>query len=227
MRDTTSIARLTSSKTAPPVPEPTAPPVEDVALAEHFEAAEIETGDAVSMRDWIDAAMGWAMDGWDVDLPPLTGSQGLAQAAMLVVVAGLAFASVRWLLRQRPQGRSQAPANDQRLVLPSPQDLRGALQAALAAGDVDGALGACWRMVEHELEMAGVLRQRAGRSAYELVHAVQSTGAHAGATPELRRLAHTYVRLRYGPHAASIKDARALAEAVDAFVGELAHEDAA
>jgi hypothetical protein len=206
------------------VAELSEPWVEDAALVERFEAAGIESGDAVSMAEWFEAATDWALQGWSDQVPALSGTAGVAQGVMFLVVGFLAVVAVRWLLRQRTASRVRQDRSDHHIVLPSQVDPRLLLEAALAAGEVDAVLAACWLVVEHDLEQSGVVKRRADRSAYELVAAVRSAEPAVLLEPPLRRLAHTYVRLRYGPQEPSPREVGALADSVKAFAKRLSVE---
>jgi len=213
----------TGSKVPRTVPEAAARPqlVEDGPLARRFEEAGIETGDDTSITEWLDAAVSWATDGWGFDLPSLSGSAGLARLVMFLVVGLLAVVAVRWLLRQKTRRRAQVQAPDGVGTVSQDVDVEGVLEEALRRGDVDGLLAACWLTVELRLDRTDVVPHRPDRSAFELVQAVGRARPDFGARRTLRDLANTYVRLRYGPHPATLDEARSLAEAVRAFAHDL------
>ncbi len=201
--------------------------VEDSSLMEQLAREGVEVGESVSASDWLLAVADWVTDGVGFSMPEMVGSSGLSQVVLLLVAGCLGVAAIRWLVRQaKPPPRHPTTATSV-AELPHASTVHTSLAEALSRSDIEGALAACWLLVELRLDANGVVLHRPDRSAYELVMAVQRASPAWAGIAALHEVATTYVRLRYGPTRASLEDAQNLAALTRRFVDRFGVEQAA
>lgn len=204
----------------------TVPVQPDPDTARGWVQAELADPAYTERVDVMSLLLRWLQEKWEELLASADGRLG-GGAALAVAAAVIVVLAVTWWVAGPLRARRRA-ARDTGDVFGArartAAEHRAAAEAAAAAGDLDTAVVERFRAILRALDERAILDLVPGRTAHEC--ALEAAGRFPDRTVELVTASALFDDVRFGDHAATAAEARALAE-LDAALAAARPVDAA